>query len=113
MAEMSGRVPWQMMMAEHLLMFPCQVISPVRNLRVSVGKVVARYSFHQPRLCKACDTRLGAFGWLLETHQHALGLRRRAGLCMKLELKKLDVTTRIEAVRKELLPEIHVLISSY
>lgn len=51
--------------------------------------------------------------WLLETHQHTLDLRRPAGLCMKLELKKLIVTTRIEAVRKDLLADTHVLISSY
>lgn len=58
----SGRVPLQTTVAEHLLMFPCKAVSPAVNLRVPVCKVVARYSFHQLRLRKACDSCLGAFG---------------------------------------------------
>lgn len=62
MGAKSSRAPWQMMVAERLLMFTYRAISPLSNLRVPVCKVVTGYSFHQPRLCKACDTRLGAFG---------------------------------------------------
>lgn len=45
--------------------------------------------------------------------EHTLDLGRPSGLCMKLELKRLIGTTRIDAVRKEFLSDIHVLIWPY
>lgn len=113
MGAKSGRVPLQMMVAENCCCFlarPSRPLSTCECLLVRSLKDIPSTS----RVCiKPVTVAWERLAWLLETHQHTLDLRRPAGLCMKLELKRLPLTTWIKAARRELLPDIHVLISSY